>query len=62
MPAQRNAFRLGLTLIVMFILALGVLWFLAPSGGGDTALQSGNVVCGNEFVQTELVKILKPLG
>ncbi len=30
--------------------------------GGDTALQTGNVVCGNEFVQTELVKILKPLG
>jgi myo-inositol-1(or 4)-monophosphatase len=30
--------------------------------GGDTALQTGNVVCGNEFVQAELVKILKPLG
>ncbi len=29
--------------------------------GGDTALQTGDVVCGNEFVQGELVKILKPL-
>src|SRR5476651_1929751 len=30
--------------------------------GGDTALSTGNVVCGNEFVQSKLVKILKPLG
>ncbi|RTL78107.1 MAG: inositol monophosphatase [Bradyrhizobiaceae bacterium] len=30
--------------------------------GGDTALQTGNVVCGNEIIQRELVKILKPLG
>ena len=30
--------------------------------GGDTALATGNVVCGNEYVQTELVKVLKPLG
>jgi myo-inositol-1(or 4)-monophosphatase len=30
--------------------------------GGDTAMATGNVVCGNEFVQGELVKILKPLG
>src|SRR5512140_651152 len=29
--------------------------------GNDTALTSGHVVCGNEFVQAELVKILKPL-
>jgi myo-inositol-1(or 4)-monophosphatase len=30
--------------------------------GDDTAMQSGHVVCGNEYVQNELVKILKPLG
>jgi myo-inositol-1(or 4)-monophosphatase len=30
--------------------------------GGDTALATGNVVCGNETIQSELVKILKPLG
>ncbi|MBN8979715.1 MAG: inositol monophosphatase [Rhizobiales bacterium] len=29
--------------------------------GHDNALQTGDVVCGNEFVQSELVKILKPL-
>jgi myo-inositol-1(or 4)-monophosphatase len=29
--------------------------------GHDNALQTGHVVCGNEFVQSELVKILKPL-
>jgi myo-inositol-1(or 4)-monophosphatase len=29
--------------------------------GHDDALTSGNVVCGNEFVQAELVKVLKPL-
>ncbi len=30
--------------------------------GKDDAVETGNVVCGNEFVQGELVKILKPLG
>ncbi len=30
--------------------------------GDDTALTTGNVVCGNETIQRELVKILKPLG
>ncbi|CEG09416.1 hypothetical protein BN961_02842 [Afipia felis] len=30
--------------------------------GGDTALETGNVVCGNEIIQRELAKILKPLG
>ena len=29
--------------------------------GHDDALRSGNVVCGDEFVQAELVKVLKPL-
>jgi myo-inositol-1(or 4)-monophosphatase len=30
--------------------------------GNDDALLTHNVVCGNEFVHAELVKILKPLG
>jgi myo-inositol-1(or 4)-monophosphatase len=30
--------------------------------GDHDALASGNVVCGNEYVHAELVKILKPLG
>lgn len=29
--------------------------------GHDNALQTAHVVCGNEFVQSELVRILKPL-
>jgi myo-inositol-1(or 4)-monophosphatase len=30
--------------------------------GDDDALKSGDVVCGNEYVHAELLKILKPLG
>ena len=30
--------------------------------GHDDPLQTGHVICGNEFVHSELVKILKPLG
>ena len=30
--------------------------------GKDDALKTGHVVCGNEFVHGELVRILKPLG
>ncbi|MCE3256895.1 MAG: inositol monophosphatase [Nitrobacter vulgaris] len=30
--------------------------------GDDDPLETGHVVCGNEFVHAELVKILKPLG
>src|ERR1700679_2619724 len=30
--------------------------------GHDDVLKTGNVICGNEFVHAELVKILKPLG
>jgi myo-inositol-1(or 4)-monophosphatase len=30
--------------------------------GHDNALTTGHVVCGNETIQRELVKILKPLG
>jgi myo-inositol-1(or 4)-monophosphatase len=30
--------------------------------GDDDALKTGSVICGNEFVHAELVKILKPLG
>jgi myo-inositol-1(or 4)-monophosphatase len=30
--------------------------------GSDDPLKTGDVICGNEFVHGELVKILKPLG
>ena len=30
--------------------------------GDDDPLKTGNVVCGNEFVHAELVKILAPLA
>jgi myo-inositol-1(or 4)-monophosphatase len=29
--------------------------------GDDDPLKTGNVICGNEFVHGELVKMLKPL-
>lgn len=66
MPAERNAFKLGLTLLVFFVLFCGVLWFLAPQGGGDLTLQvryphdrfgtplksGGEVLCGGKTVGT----------
>ena len=30
--------------------------------GDDDPLKTGHLICGNEFVHAELVKILKPLG
>jgi myo-inositol-1(or 4)-monophosphatase len=30
--------------------------------GDDDPLKTGHVICGNEFIHAELVKILKPLG
>jgi myo-inositol-1(or 4)-monophosphatase len=30
--------------------------------GDDDPLTTGHVICGNEFVHAELVKILKPLA
>jgi len=30
--------------------------------GDDDAMKTGHVVCGNEYVHTELVKILKAVG
>ena len=30
--------------------------------GDDDPLKTGSVICGNEFIHAELVKILKPLG
>ena len=30
--------------------------------GNDDALKTGDVICGNEAIHAELVKILKPLG
>ena len=64
MPAERNAFRLGLVMILFLVLFVGVLVFFAPSGGGDvtfrvryphnrlsTVLKPGNLVrCGGDTV------------
>ncbi|MBI4579264.1 MAG: hypothetical protein HY718_06150 [Planctomycetes bacterium] len=64
MPAERNAFKLGLTLIAFFVLFCGVLWFLAPRGKGDLELHvrfphekfgtvlkpGGEVLCGGKTV------------
>ena len=44
----------------ILIAGLGALLGFAVSGEDD-ALTSRNVICGNEFVHAELVKILKPL-
>jgi myo-inositol-1(or 4)-monophosphatase len=35
---------------------------ISGTEGDDDPLKTGNVVCGNEFIHAELVKILKPLG
>jgi myo-inositol-1(or 4)-monophosphatase len=49
-------------------LAAGILMVREAGGlvsgiaGEDDALSSGHVVCGNEYVHRELIKILKPLG
>lgn len=64
MPRERNAFRLGLTLITFFVLFVAVLVFLAPRGGGNlplfvryphdtftTVLKTGSEVsCGGKTV------------
>ncbi len=36
--------------------------FVSDIDGRDTALETGNIVAGNETIQSALVKILKPLG
>ena len=36
-------------------------YFPADIGGKDDALKTGHVLCGNEFVHGELLKILGPL-
>ncbi len=38
MPAERNAFKLGLAMILFFVLFIVVLGYLAPKGGGDLPL------------------------
>src|SRR5438034_4833046 len=35
---------------------------ISDIGGNDDALKTGHVICGNEYVHGELVKILGPLG
>jgi len=55
MPAERNAFKLGLTMILFLVLLIGVLYFLAPTGGGDMTLKV-------RFPHNEFTTILKPGG
>ncbi|NLX14061.1 MAG: hypothetical protein GXY44_10465 [Phycisphaerales bacterium] len=38
MPAERNAFKLGLAMILFFVLFIVVLVYLAPAGGGNLTL------------------------
>lgn len=66
MPKERNAFRLGLTLIVFIALFVVVLVLLAPGTGGDLRLvvrfphskvtstlkPGGDVLCGGDVVGT----------
>lgn len=35
---------------------------ISGTEGSDDPLKTGHVVCGNEYVHGELVKILGPLG
>ena len=55
MPAERNAFKLGLTMILFLVLLVGVLYFLAPTGGGDMTLKV-------RFPHNEFTTRLKPGG
>jgi ABC-type transporter Mla subunit MlaD len=64
MTAERNAFKLGLTLLMFVVVFCAVLWFLAPRGTGDMQLQvrfphdrfgtvlkpGGEVLCGGKNV------------
>ncbi len=54
MPAERNAFKLGLTMIVFVVLLVGVLVFLAPTGGDMTVHV--------RFPHDRLSTVLKPGG
>lgn len=54
MAAERNAFKLGLTMIVFLVLLVGVLVFLAPTGGDMTVHV--------RFPHDRLTTVLKPGG
>ncbi len=53
MPAERNAFKLGLTLIVFFAMTIGVLVFLSRRTGGDVKLKI-------RFPHDQFTTVLKP--
>lgn len=75
MAAERNAFKLGLTMIVFFAVLASVLWFLAPTSGGDlplrvryphdqfsTALKpGGQVTCGGNNVGSIQAVVLEEM-
>lgn len=53
MASERNAFKLGLSLIAFFCLLVGVLVFLAPRGGGDMTVRV-------RYPHTQFNTLLKP--
>ncbi len=53
MPDERNAFKLGLTLIIMLVVAVGLLLFMAPEVDGDLGLTV-------RYVHSEISAALKP--
>lgn len=55
MPVQRDAFKLGLTLMIFLALLLAVLVFLAPQGAGDMIVKV-------RYPVTRLTTVLKPGG
>lgn len=55
MPVQRDAFKLGLTMMIFLALLLAVLIFLAPRGAGD-------MIVHVRYPVTKLSTVLKPGG
>ena len=53
MPKERNAFKLGLTLIVFAVLLIGILVYLAPTGRGDMTIMV-------RFPHNQLTIVLTP--
>ena len=55
MPAERNAFKLGATMILFLVLLVGILVFFAPRGGGDVTFKV-------RYPHTRITTVLKPGG
>ena len=55
MPEERNAFKLGLTMILFLVLLVAILVFFAPRGGGDVTFTV-------RYPHNRLTTVLKPGG